>query len=109
MSTQVKTQWIIDWLEGPFIEDLDENIRRASIPAVSFAAGVLQDGLRFTKPLPYHLGKLTTAAQAATWLENDYWPLFIRRYGRNADARHAGAIAIDKAVRQLRSGEWLQN
>lgn len=103
MSNQVKTQLIIDWLEGPFYEGLDEDIRRPSLPALTLAIRQLDDGVRFQKA-PF--GKMTTPAQVASWLEDAYWPIFTRRYGSNAEARHAGAIALDKAVQQLRSGEW---
>jgi hypothetical protein len=113
MDLQVKTQLIADWLGGPFYEGLPENIRRAALPAISHAAVKLDEGARGIKNA--YFGKVTTPAQVASWLENDYWPIFIRRHSRYGtvldkvpeEVQRAGAIALDKAVQKLRSGEWL--
>lgn len=53
-------------------------------------------------------GDRTTGPQVASWLEDDYWPEFTRQHSRSSDEqyRHAGALALGKAVRQLRSGAW---
>jgi hypothetical protein len=99
MHKQVKTEQIAAWLALPFYEGLDDDFRQNASLAVLSAVQSLRRGA---------CGTLTTASQVASWLENDYWPKFSRKHNREADSkyRHAGALAISRAVEQLRSGAW---